>query len=114
MIKLDDNGEYPLIKRDFIREAYDRLQKEARVNCISSVAYEPWRKAISTVFDRLGKKDSVTFKTLKKWIGEEDDLRAKEFAAYCFHLGIFICENKNVPLPQRNYIFPILFQKNWG
>ncbi|MBW7470886.1 hypothetical protein [Marinobacter sp. F4218] len=113
-ITIDENNEYPIIKRDFVLEAYSKLQAEARENAISSVDYEPWRKNIGIIFQKLGRKDSISFRTLKKWIGEEHDSRAKEFIAYCIHLGIFHCENKHSPLEQRKYIFPLLFQKNWG
>jgi hypothetical protein len=113
-INLDENNEYPIIKRDFVLEAYSKLQAEARENAISSVDYEPWRRNIGILFQKLGKKDSVSFRTLKKWIDEESDNNAKEFIAYCIHLGIFHCENKHSPVEQRRYRFPLLFQKNWG
>lgn len=113
-IKLDENGEYPLIKRDFLLEAYSKLQKEARDNCISSIDYGPWKNNLSLLFEKQGKKTSVTYGTLRKWVGQPEDAAMREFLAYCRHLGVLHCDNKNGPLEQRTYHFPILFQKIWS
>lgn len=113
-ISLDENGEYPLVKRDFMVAAYKQLQEEARKNCISSVDYEPWRKNIALLFERQGKRTASSFRNIKKNISEENDQEAKEFIAYCMHLGIVHCDNNMAPLEQRKYEFPVLFQKIWG
>lgn len=113
-ISLDENGEYPLIKRDFMVSAYRQLQDEARKNCISSIEHEPWRRKISLLLEKQGKRTTSSFRNIKKNISEESDQETKEFLAYCMHLGIVYCENNMAPLEQRRYEFPVLFQKIWG
>jgi len=87
---------------------------EVRDNCISSVDYEPWKQNLSMLFEKRGKKHKVTYSEIKKWVGESDVTMMREFLAYCTHLGVLHCENRNSSLENRNYNFPILFQKNVG
>jgi len=113
-IKLDNNSEYPLIKREFILSAYSLLQIEVRDNCISSVDYEPWKQYLSLLFEKRGKKCKVTYSEIKKWVREPDATMMREFLAYCTHLGVLHCENRSNSLESRVYYFPILFQQNVG
>jgi len=109
LMKRDANGEYPLIKRDFILEAYNLLQEEARKNCISSVDYNPWRKKLAILFEKQNKRGNVTYKEIRNWLGG-DDTSLQEFLAYCKHLGVVHCCNNNSPQSEKVYEFPILFQ----
>lgn len=112
LIKLDKYGEYPLIKREFILEAYGKLQKEVRKNYKSSVDYLPWRKGLGALFNLCGCKSSLKHEEITSKISENTEVDVNEFLAFCSHLGILKCENEELPVKQRSYNIPILIQSH--
>ncbi len=112
-IKLNEESEYPLFLREHIHHAYGKLQDDLRNYYItSSVTHPEWKDRISSLLTNIGKKKEFSFRELKRLINyDESDQDAKELLAFLEHLGVLICHNKAVHLPDRSYSIPILLQK---
>lgn len=113
-IMLNDEGEYPLFLREHILQAYGSLQEDLTSYISSAVTHPEWKDRISSLLTNIGRKKSFSFRELKRLINYDDnDQDAKELLAFLEHLGVLVCENKSVHLPDRFYLIPLLLQKNW-
>jgi len=113
-IELNEEGEYPLFLRQHVLEAYGMLQKDMVAYISSAVTHPEWKERITSLLSNIGRKTEFKFRELRKLIDyDEQDQDAKELLAFLEHLGVLVCENKSVHLPDRKYHVPVLLQKNW-
>lgn len=112
-IELNEENEYPLFLKEHIQQAYGKLQDDLKNYYItSSVIHPEWKDRITSLLTNIGKKKEFSFRELKRLINyHESDQDAKELLAFLEHLGVLICHNKAVHLPDRSYSIPILLQK---
>jgi len=111
-IELNEENEYPLFLKDHIVTAYGQLQDDLKEYYIaSSVTHPEWKDRISSLLSNIGRKKEFSFRELRKLIKYNDqDQDAKELLAFLEHLGVLMCNNKSVHLPDRSYAIPILLQ----
>ena len=112
-MKRDFNREYPLVKREHLRQAYSELQGEMIEIFKSAITHREWARMLDILFSRKGKKQSFSFGHIKKLVGQPDDEPMREFVAYLCHLGVLHCRDKSVQLQQRIYELPVILQHNW-
>lgn len=108
-LELDSNNEFPLIKIEFIAEAYFDLQNEIwgifSKNCSSK-----WRIWFETFRKKRENKFSFNYNHLKKIISPEDEKDFREFLAFLSHLGLINCTNTSPDYSERRYLLPIIFR----
>ncbi len=113
-VTLNEDGEYPLFLRDHIILAYGLLQDDVKSYISSSVTHPEWKERIASLLTNIGRKKRFSFRELRRLIDyDEKDQDAKELLAFLEHLGVLICKNKSVHLPDREYEIPLILQKNW-
>lgn len=111
-IELNEDGEYPLFLRDHILLAYRELQGDLTSYISSAVTHPEWKDRISSLLTNIDSKKSFSFRELRRLINyDENDQDAKELLAFLEHLGVVVCENKSVHLPDRKYLIPLILQK---
>lgn len=114
-VDLNEEGEYPLFLRDHIVLAYGLLQDDVKSYISSSVTHPEWKERIASLLTNIGRKKSFSFRELRRLIDyDNQDQDAKELLAFLEHLGVLICKNKSVHLPDREYEIPLILQKNWS
>lgn len=113
-IALNEDGEYPLFLKDHILLAYGLLQDEVKSYISSSVTHPEWKERIASLLTNVDRRRKFSFRELRRLIDyDEKDQDAKELLAFLEHLGVLICYNKSVHLPDRQYEIPLILQKNW-
>jgi hypothetical protein len=113
-LELNGDGEYELFLKPHLQRAYGELQLQLASYISSAVTHPEWKDRISSLLSNIRRKKSFSFRELKKLINYDDsDQDAKELLAFLEHLGVLICENKSVHLPDRSYSIPLLLQHNW-
>lgn len=110
----NEDGEYEIFLKPHLQLAYGELQKQLASYINSAVTHPEWKDRISSLLSNIKRKKNFSFRELRKLINyDESDLDAKELLAFLEHLGVLVCENKSVHLPDRSYSIPVLLQKNW-
>lgn len=113
-LHLNEQGGYPLFKREHITEAY----RETRVLIFKTIVdlNKNWsRPAMHLMRAMSGSRncESVSFssalKIMGKMIKDRDDLVS--FFAFYEHAGLFVCENRAQNYENRVYRIPVFFRK---
>lgn len=117
-VSLNDKKEYPLFLREFLFEAYSELRK----SCLNTMVSlnKDWERPARILMQSKSQSKNYTVinyneakKVVGKYFGEGDeiDINLVKFFAFYEHAGLFGCKNKNTPAEKRQYLIPILFQK---
>jgi len=109
-ISKDENGEYPLILRELMMQAYFELQQDMAGIFKSSITNKDWQNMLDTFLCKKGRKTSFSFRSLKNMIGIDNNECMRDFLAYICHLGVMRCRDKSVILEQRHYDIPLILQ----
>lgn len=113
-ITMNEEKEYPIFQRQHVLLAYGMLQIEIVSYISSAVTHPEWKDRINSLLTNIGQRGKFSFRDLKRLIDYDDsDQDAKELLAFLEHLGVLVCNNKSVHLPDREYQIPVLLQKNW-
>jgi hypothetical protein len=107
-VRLDDNGEYPLFKRNIIKTAYNAFQAQV-IDSFSNVN-TAWKPLIDSFMSIKSKKCEYTYLELQKIFGADAE-ELKRFLAFLCHIGYLKCKNHRAKHEAREYSLPILFQR---
>jgi hypothetical protein len=105
-----ETGEYPLLKREKIFEAYCCLQEDlwdaaAKI----SDKWENWVNILS----HKKKQGQMSYSFMKQIIAPKDCQELNHFLAFMTHIGVLNCKTQNIPYEKRSYSVPIIFKKSF-
>lgn len=105
-IELDENSEFPLIKKDCVYSAYALFCKELWKAFNKNIPYI-WKPFFDVLQAKKGAKHKFQYKDLEKILNFNDPEQLRQFIAFLCHVGLFECQNPFAGLPDRVYALPI-------
>lgn len=105
-----ENNEFPLIRKQYISKAYEKLKQKVWDALIDETRNDEWKGYIRILQRKVTGKQEVSFKQLQKMTKCSDTDEMEKFLGYCTHKGLFMCINRGEKKEYTLYKVPILFQ----
>lgn len=105
---LDEQNEYPLIKRAVMEISYKEFQDLAFIT-FAKVSTK-WERYVNLIKAKKGNKFTFSFNELKKMLAIDDISELNDLLAFLCHIGFFKCTNPASVHEERSYLLPIIFR----
>jgi hypothetical protein len=109
-VELDENNEYPLIKKICFSNAYEEFRNDLWESFHKNMP-GIWKPFFNTLRWKRGAKYEFSYKELEKLLHFNDNEQLRQFIAFLCHIGILENINPTNRLPQRTYKLPVVLRQ---
>lgn len=109
-VELDENNEYPLIKKSCMSNAYEEFREDLWASFQKNMPFV-WQPFFKVFRRKRGSKYEFSYTELDKILRFNDREQMRQFIAFLCHIGVLENIDPAEGLPQRNYKLPIALRK---